>query len=420
MDKSYKRIGLLDHMGWGNMGDAAIQEAFIINIKRRLPTAVVIGFSLYPDDTRKRHNIVSYPIRWWYPGRKGSGLSPDSVPEPRSRLKSILKRRGTFYAWAKSINDLAREIAHLMRSYSTVRSLDLLIISGGGQLCELHGDLPYNIFKFCVLAKLSNTPVFIVGVGADLLERPCNKFFARSSVRLAAYASFRSEESRALIRNLGVMSEMDVCPDPAYALSVREYLTAEPPNTLTLAESRALLRNLGVETETHAGPDPACAFGLQDDPPVRRPNKRCPKVGLNPMGYCDPRRWPRKDDDQYSRYLDKLVAFSKWLLDHDYQLEVFTSDIITDVFAIDDLKKKLLVGLSSDERAKVVFRPLPTLKELLLQMSSFDFVVTPKFHGVIFSHLLGKPLIALSYLPKMSPSHAGGRPRSILPGYRAL
>ena len=37
MHKIFKRIGLLDHMGYGNMGDAAIQEAFIANIRRRLP-----------------------------------------------------------------------------------------------------------------------------------------------------------------------------------------------------------------------------------------------------------------------------------------------------------------------------------------------------------------------------------------------
>jgi polysaccharide pyruvyl transferase WcaK-like protein len=401
VDNDYKRIGLFDHMGWGNMGDAAIQEAFIINIKKRLPNAVLIGFSMYPDDTRKRHNLVTFPIRWWYPGSKGSDIPPGSVPTRQSILKSILKRRRALYAWAKPLADLARELAHLIRSYNTVRSLDVLIMSGGGQLCELHGDLPYNVFKFCVLAKLSCTPVLIVGVGADLLERPLNKFFAKSAVRLATYVSFRSDESQALIRNLGVTRETHVCPDPAYSLAVQQYLSAESSNTLTLAESRALLRNLGVAMDSHARPEAAFAVDLQNDPAAWPPNKRAPRVGLNPMGFCDPRRWPRKDSALYSRYLDKLATFSAWLLAHNYQLEVFTSDLLTDVFAIEDLKKRLLAGVSSDLGAKVVFRPLPTLKELLLQMSTFDFVVTSKFHGVIFSHLLGKPMIALSYLPKI-------------------
>jgi polysaccharide pyruvyl transferase WcaK-like protein len=415
VDKKYKTIGLLDHMGWGNMGDAAVQEAFIINIKQRLPNAVLIGFSMYPDDTRKRHNIVTYPIRWWYPGWKGSGISSANVPEPQSKLRSILKRCRPFYACAKPVRDVAREFLHLIRSYKIVRSLDLLIMSGGGQLCELHGDLPYNVFKFCVLAKLSNTPLFIVGVGADLLERPLNRFFARWSVRLADYASFRSDESQALIRSLGVTKETHVCPDPAYALGVPEYLAAESSNTLTNAESQDLLRTLGAEMETQVRTYPAHAFGLQGHPTAKPSNKPKLKVGLNPMGFCDPRRWPRKDEAVYRDYLDKVAAFSAWLLTQGYHLEIFTSDALTDVFAIEDLKKKLVAVVSADEASKVVFRPLPTLKELLRQMSTFDYVITSKFHGVIFSHLLGKPMIALSYLPKIDHlMRAGGYDRYCL------
>src|SRR5260370_6211056 len=35
-------------------------------------------------------------------------------------------------------------------------------------------------------------------------------------------------------------------------------------------------------------------------------------------------------------------------------------------------------------------------------MAAFDFVVTSKYHGIVFSHLLGKPVIALSYHRKMN------------------
>jgi polysaccharide pyruvyl transferase WcaK-like protein len=401
VNSKYKTIGLLDHMGWGNMGDAAVQEAFIINIKRRLPNALLIGFSLYPEDTKQRHKLVSYPIRWWYPGRNGSATSSANVRVRTSSLKSIVTGCRTFYVLAKPIYDVTREIAHLMRSYKIVRSLDLLIISGGGQLCELHGDLPYNVFKFCALAKLSKTPVFIVGVGADLLERPLNKFFARWSVRLASFTSLRSAESQALVRSLGVTSETHVCPDPAYALNVQDYVAAESSNTLTVVESQALLCNLSPEIETLACPDPTYALDLQEYPNKKPSSRLIPKVGLNPMGFCDPRRWPRKDDAAYCDYLDKLTAVAAWLLGQNFQVEIFTSDINTDVFAIEDLRKRLLGRISADEWSRVTVRPLPTLKELLLQMAGFDFVITSKFHGVIFSHLLGKPVVALSYLPKI-------------------
>src|ERR1700746_1913433 len=61
------KIGLLDHMGYGNLGDAATQDVVIANIKKRVPNARLGGFSFVPDDTTKRHGIPCYPLRWWHP-----------------------------------------------------------------------------------------------------------------------------------------------------------------------------------------------------------------------------------------------------------------------------------------------------------------------------------------------------------------
>jgi polysaccharide pyruvyl transferase WcaK-like protein len=356
---TYNRIGLMDHMGFGNMGDAAIQESLIANIRRRIPTAQLVAFSSIPEDTRQRHNLESYPIFWSYQKRDGSDASPARPATLTSWLKQALKGCRPFYAVAKPVHDLLHEIVHLIRSYSTVKSLDLLLVAGGGQLCELWRTLPYNVFKFCVLAKLSNTPLFIVSVGAGPLTRPLNKTFARWSVRLADYASFRDVESQALLHSLGVTRETYVYPDPVYALDLRGYLRIEPSKL-----------------------------------------KRV-KVGLNPMGFCDPRLWPRKDAAVYRHYLDKVASFSTWLLGRDYDLEVFTSDISVDKWAIEDLKKRLIGDGRTDLVPRVVFRPVLDLQELLRQMADFQFVVTSKFHGVVFSHLLCKPVIALSYHHKI-------------------
>jgi len=86
------KIGLLDHMGYDNLGDAATQEALIANIKTRMPDAIIVGFSLNPHDTRKRHNILSYSITHWHPGLNKSGQTSTDGRNLRSRLKSILKK----------------------------------------------------------------------------------------------------------------------------------------------------------------------------------------------------------------------------------------------------------------------------------------------------------------------------------------
>ena len=362
MHPTFKKIGLLDHMGWGNMGDAAVQEAFIDNIKKRQPNAELIAFSLNPDDTRKRHHLPAYSITWSVPNGTGLDSSGTKPLQQTAGLKNLLKRWRLFYKVAKPIHDVVQELLHLVRSYCVVRTLDLLIISGGGQLCELWRgpwSHPYNVFKFCLLAKLSRTPVFIVGVGAGPLEHPLSKFFARWSVRMAAYTSFRDAESRALLCRLGVNEKTYVYPDPAYAL--------EMPTRAAATFSRQLR----------------------------------PKVGINPIGYCDPRIWPRQDEAAYCRYLDKLAAIAYWLLDNEYDVEIFTAEISVDRYAIDDLRQRLPICASANGSSRVTCAPALGLQDLLLQMSGFDFIITAKFHGVVFSHLLAKPVIALSYHHKI-------------------
>jgi polysaccharide pyruvyl transferase WcaK-like protein len=360
--KSFKKIGILDHMGYGNLGDAAVQEAFTENVKRRLPNALFIGFSLNPSDTSKRHKIACYPIRWSYPGGNESEAPPNNIIRLNLKLKTVLKKYLFFYSVAKPIYGLLREVAHLKRSYRVVRSLDLLIISGGGQLGELWKGpwfMPYNIFKFAILAKLSNTSFFILNVGAGPLEHPLSRFFAGWAVRIADYTSFRDVESQVLVRDLGVKAKTYVYPDPVYALNLREYITDKTPST------------------------------------------SMPTVGLNPMGYCDPRIWPQQNYSVYSSYLDKLASFTLWLLMQNYNVEIFTSSSGVDQCAIEDLKSRLLADVPPD-RIEKMFQPLSlSVSDLLHQMSQFDFVITPKFHGVIFSHLLSKPVIALSYHKKI-------------------
>jgi polysaccharide pyruvyl transferase WcaK-like protein len=357
------KIGLLDHMGYGNLGDAAIQEAVIANIKKRLPDARLVGFSLNPDDTVMRHGIPCYPIRRWYPRHeKTTNQAADRVTF-KSRLKSVLKNNFIVYNCVKPVLDFAREAVFLGRSFWELRRLDLLIISGGGQLGELWRgpwSHPYTIFKFCLLTKLAGKKLYFLNVGAGPLEHPLSRFFARCALRLADYRSFRDDDSQQLVRSLGVKAKMHVYPDPAYGLELGDQLKS-------------------------------AAHGAS-----------MPTVGLNPIGFCDPRIWPRKDDSLYQEYLEKVTRFSAWLLEQGYILRVFTTEISVDRYAVEDLKARLRSRLSRPELVCQVFgRASASVKDVLLEMSEFDFIVTSKFHGIIFSHLLSKPVISLSYHRKI-------------------
>ena len=356
------KIGLLDHMGYGNLGDAATQEALIANIKTRVPDADIVGFSLNPDDTRKRHNVLCYPITHWHPGLNKSGQASADGTNIRLRLKSVLKKIPVFSSIALRALNLVRELVHLRRSFKVLRSLDKLIIAGGGQLGELWRgpwSHPYNVFKFSLLAKLANTKLLILNVGAGPLNSRLGRWFVKSSIYLANYVSFRDLESQALIQRLGVKCKTHVFPDSVYALDIAK--------------------------------DKAPSF-------VRATR---PLVGINPIGFCDSRIWPRDDEIAYLHYLDKLAAFSSWLLSQNYRVKIFSGEASVDVYALEDLKQRLMDELSPADINNVFVQPSESVKDLLDEMSLMDFVVTSKFHGVIFSHLLAKPVIALSYHNKI-------------------
>ena len=350
-------------MGYGNLGDAAVQEAVIANIRKRLPHVRLVGFSLVPDDTTKRHGIPCHPIRWWYPTADEAEPASGGAASVDSPLKRALTRVPHLRACGKPLLDIARETRFWIRSYGRLRQLDLLIISGGGQL----GDLwrgpwshPYTLFKFAVLAKLARRPVYFLNVGAGPLEHPLSRFFARWAVQLADYRSFRDHDSRDLVRSIGVTAETHVHPDPAYAL------------------------------ELVGGPD-GRARGFS-----------APIVGLNPIGFCDPRVWARGDDSVYQGYLDKLTRFAAWLLENGYTLRVYSTETSVDRFAMEDLKARLQARGASPEATSQIFQtPSATVDDVLREMAGFDFIVTAKFHGIIFSHLLGKPIVSLSYHRKM-------------------
>ena len=57
-----QRIGIVGHYGVGNLGDDTVVAILINKIRERYPNAEVLGFSLKPADTERRHGIKAFPI----------------------------------------------------------------------------------------------------------------------------------------------------------------------------------------------------------------------------------------------------------------------------------------------------------------------------------------------------------------------
>lgn len=352
-----RKIGLLNHMGGGNLGDDATQDAVIQNIRSRWPESVIFGFSMNPADTQTRHGIPSYPIRTetWYvdvrPAHSGVTL--------KTKVKVALSK----YRFLAPLISLFRELRFIAKSFWIIRSFDLLIISGGGQLLDAWGGpwkFPYTVFKWTLLAKLSHAKCYFLNVGAGPLDHPMGKWFIKSALRVSDYISFRDENSRVLVQKIGFRGEGQISADCVYAL----------------------------------------------DSSARRPHSTAPRgepiVGLSPMAYCDPRVYWQKDQAVYQGFIRNLASFGSWLSENHYFLSLFSTDISFDSQTIEDLKTALAAGNGNLPPHRVEHPRIAAIGELLSQMRSMDYIVTCRFHGVVFAHLLNKPVLALSHHPKVS------------------
>jgi polysaccharide pyruvyl transferase WcaK-like protein len=363
-----RKIGLLNHMGAGNLGDDATQAAVIQQIRSRWPEAEIVLFSMNPADTCSRHGMRSYPIRRerWIPAASHfNGSKPVT-----SKNKDALRRYRVLFQFlrvAKAATTVGpgrafREFLFLARSFLVVRSLDLFIVSGGGQLLDSWGGpwkFPFTVFKWIFLAKLSRTKCYFLNVGAGPLVHPLARWFVKNALDLADYVSFRDPDSRHLVESAGYKGKSHVAADCVYALD-------PPPPKLCAAE------------------------------------REHPTVGLSPMAYCDPRVYWQKDQGTYERLVHTVASFGGWLRDNDYRLALFSTDIWFDLRTLEELKIRLEAGANNAQRSMVQQEQIERLDQLLSRIQAMDYVVTCRFHGVVFAHLLNKPVLALSHHPKVS------------------
>jgi len=125
-------------------------------------------------------------------------------------------------------------------------------------------------------------------------------------------------------------------------------------------------------------------------------------VGFAPMPYPDRREFPaEKDQSFYNEFIRKLAVFASWLVGQSYAVTMFGTDIGVDPAAIEDLQLALLShqGITSSQYS--VNHSVKSVHDLLATMSRMDYVVTCRFHGVVFAHLLNKPVLAIAHHPKV-------------------
>lgn len=372
-----RTIGVFGHVGNENLGDEAIISAIIQNIKRCYPGAEIHGFTLNPEDTRERHKIPAFPIRRIdkIPGRATCG-NRDQISTQESKgsskllgqIKIRLKTVPLVYVFLKKVQKnwhvlrgSLKEPGFLLQCYRSLKGVDLLIIAGSQQLIDYVGGpwaFPYTLFKWVLIAKAAKTKVAFVSVGAGPIQSSLGKFFIRNALSFASYRSYRDEVSRKCIEQLGTMGHNAVLPDLVYSLFVEERL-----------------------------PQAASSLSL-------------PIVGINPVPFSDPQYWLGSSDLTYETYIRKLAEFAVWLVQREYGVLFFPTQLRVDPQVIKDIRIVITQSITLDLQQKIVDHPVHSFDDLASAISMTDMVIATRFHGVVIPYMLNKPVLGIAYHEK--------------------
>lgn len=373
------KLCLISPCGWGNLGDAAIQTAVIKNIRTYRPDAEIRIFTLNPMDTEQRHNVPCYPIAavprrgYWVASQSFRVSGDQGKCRQRARQKTsllwqtkrLLKNVPIVYPVLKTIYSRIASVRddafHWIRSYKMLKDIEFLIISGGGQLDDYWGGPwghPYSLFKWALLARVTNTKLIVLSVGVGTIDSLLSRFFLRTTLWLAEYRSYRDETSKRLVEALGIKNEDPVFPDLAFSI-------------------------------------PLCQYKLPDIT-----NKDRIVVGVSPIAYFDPRSWPEKDVSVYCDYTRRLAEFVCWLLRQGYPVVMFATDS-PDLSVVEDIRKIVAVDLPDRLAANLIEANVKTVDDLFVALSGINLVVASRLHGVLLSYVAGKPVLAISYDKKV-------------------
>jgi len=369
------KVGLLTPYSGGNLGDGAIQDAVIWNIRKRIQNVVIYGITLYPEDTKRRHDVLTFPLCGYcnrhyvlFNSETTEGIDGRSNLNEGSwkKVKRKIKEHRLAYLLLKhlygKVRMMIQEVTHIVGAYNLAKELNLIVVSGGGQLDEYWGGPwghPYVLFKWAMFAKMTRCRFIMLSVGKSSLDSMLSRFFVKWALKLSAYRSYRDEVSKKLLNEYAFTTGDPVFPDLVFSLpipSVFRCSTAEKGTTL---------------------------------------------VGVSPIAYCDPRVWPRQEPLVYESYVRKLASFISWLTRNNYKVLLFSTDE-PDRETINDLLSKLAQDQKPYVMENLLCPPSSSVNELLSCLSRVDFVVASRLHGVKISHMLSKPTLAISYERKVS------------------
>lgn len=163
------RVGISGSYGGMNLGDEAILQAIVQQLRQSLSVEITV-FSRNPEDTLRRHQVER------------------AVPVRELSRQEILPE---------------------------IERLDLFIFGGGGILFD--SDIR-NYLREVFLAHDVGVPVMVYAIGVGPLGEPSNQALVRDALYRAAAVTVRDREAYKVLEEAGVHSNIVITADPAYLL----------------------------------------------------------------------------------------------------------------------------------------------------------------------------------------------------------
>jgi polysaccharide pyruvyl transferase CsaB len=169
MAKDVYHVGITGSYGGLNLGDEAILQSIIAQLRRDLPVEITV-FSRDAEDTKRRHGVERA-----VPVRKLSRA--EVVPE--------------------------------------IERLDLLIVGGGGILFDAEARI---YLREALIAREKGVPVMLYAVGAGPLVDPAVQAAVREALEHVEVVCVRERSAQHVLEEAGVHREIVVTADPALLL----------------------------------------------------------------------------------------------------------------------------------------------------------------------------------------------------------
>jgi len=118
------------------------------------------------------------------------------------------------------------------------------------------------------------------------------------------------------------------------------------------------------------------------------------------MGYYGWSNDPRRGSKTYETYLEGMAVFVAWLLkERRCAVRLLIGEVGTDEKAVQDLRAKLAkLGIAN----AVELPKIDAVDHLVAQIAQTDVVVATRYHNVVLSLALCRPVIAIGYADKFA------------------